>query len=167
MPLLRLTGPRDAPFPLDVLPASYRAATGPRMVSIPFAMKPSHPAGWNPPDSYASAKSIVGTSRPWARFLHQGIRDGVAKATFDVMPAVCTAGLVSKRDATSEISPAKLETRCHLRKVAGQTPNAFRPCLGLRPPLPAGSTAYYFNIDAGGLTVSSEYKPILLPSPNS
>ena len=152
MPLLWLTGPRDAHFPLDVQQASYRAAPGPRMVSIPFDMKHSHPAGWNPPDSYAFAKSIVETGRPWARFLHQRIRDGVAEATFDVMPAVTTATLISKRNADWEKSPAQLKT------TSGRVTASAR--------LPAGTTTYYFNIDAGGLTVSSEYQPIALPSPN-
>ena len=152
MPLLWLTGPRDAHFPLDVQQASYRAAPGPRMVSIPFDMKHSHPAGWNPPDSYAFAKSIVETGRPWAREVSQEIRDGVARVTFDVMPAVSTATLISKRDADWEKSPAQLKT------TSGRVTASAR--------LPAGTTTYYFNIEASGLTVSSEYQPIALPSPN-
>ena len=152
MPLLWLTGPRDVHFPLDVQQASYRIAPGPRLVSVPFDMKHSHPAGWNPPDSYAFAKSIVETGRPWARFLHQEIREGVAAATFAITPAVSAATLISKRDADWEESPAKLET----------TPGR----VTASAPLPAGTTAYYFNVDAGGLTVSSEYQPMVVPAPN-
>ncbi len=152
MPLLWLTGPRDAHFPLDVQQASYRAAPGPRMVSIPFDMKHSHPAGWNPPDSYAFAKSIVETGRPWAREVSQEIRDGIARVTFEVTSAVSAATLISKREADWEKSPAKLETSSG--RVTASAP------------LPAGTTAYYFNVDASGLTVSSEYQPIALPSPN-
>ncbi len=152
MPLLWLTGPRDAHFPLDVQQASYRAAPGPRMVSIPFDMKHSHPVGWNPPDSYAFAKSIVETGRPWAREVSQEIRDGIARVTFEVASAVSAATLISKRDADWEKSPAKLET------TSGRVTAS--------APLPAGTTAYYLNVDASGLTVSSEYQPIALPSPN-
>ena len=152
MPLLWLTGPRDAHFPLDVQQASYRAATGPRMVSIPFNMKHSHPAGWNPTESYAFARSVVETGRPWAREVSQEIRDGLACVTFEVTSAVSAATLISKRDADWEKSPAKLET------TSGRVTAS--------APVPAGTTAYYFNVDAGGLTVSSEYQPIPLPSPN-
>jgi dienelactone hydrolase len=152
MPLLWLTGPRDAHFPLDVQQASYRAAPGPRMVSVPFDMKHGHPPGWNPPDSYAFAKSVVETGRPWAREVSQENRDGTARVTFEVSRTVGNAVLISKRDAEWEKSPATLET------TPGRvTASAL---------LPAGATAYYFNVDAGGLTVSSEYQPIALPSPH-
>ena len=62
------------------------------------------------------------------------------------------ATLISKRDADWEKSPAKLETSSG--RVTASAP------------LPAGTTAYYFNVDASGLTVSSEYQPIALPSSN-
>ena len=63
MPLLWLTGPRDAHFPLEIQQASYRATPGPRLVSTPFDMKHGHPAGWEPPDSYAFARAVVETGR--------------------------------------------------------------------------------------------------------
>jgi dienelactone hydrolase len=152
MPLLWLTGPRDAHFPVDVQQASYRAAPGPRMVSIPFDMKHSHPAGWNPPDSYAFAKAIVETGRPWARERSHRHHDGTASVTFEVSRTVGSATLISKRDADWEKSPAKLET----------TPGRVTASV----PLPAGTTAYYFNFDASGLTVSSEYQAIAMPTLN-
>ncbi len=151
MPLLWLTGPRDAHFPLDVQQASYRAAPGPRMVSVPFDMKHSHPAGWNPPDSYAFAKSIVETGRPWARELSQENRAGTARVTFAVTREVSAATLVFKRAADWEKLPAQLETAS-----GGVTANAL---------VPLGTTAYFFNLVAGGLTLSSELQTVALPSP--
>ncbi len=154
MPLLWLTGPRDAHFPLDVQQASYRAAPGPRMVSIPYDMKHGHPAGWNPPDSYAFAKAVVATGRPWAREVSQEIRDGTARVEFDVTRAVVGATLVFQRNADWEKSPAQLETSPG-RAIATAA-------------VPAGTTAFYFNLDAAGLTLSSEYRvsPPASPSRN-
>jgi dienelactone hydrolase len=142
VPLLWLTGPRDAHFPLDVQQASYRAAPGPRMVSIPFDMKHSHGAGWNPPDSYAFAKSVVETGRPWARELTQKHRDGTARVEFDVTRTIRRATLVAKRSADWEEFPVALETAPG-RATASAS-------------VPPGTTAYYFNLETDGLTLSSE-----------
>jgi hypothetical protein len=146
MPLLWLTGPRDAHFPLDVQQASYRAAAGPRLVSVPFDMKHGHPPGWNPPDSYAFAKSVVETGRPWAREVSQEFRDGTARVAFETTRQVSAATLVFKRDADWEKLPAQLAT------ASGRTTASAS--------IPAGTTAYYFNLDAAGLTLSSELQTI-------
>lgn len=152
MPLLWLTGPRDAHFPLDAQQTSYRAAPGPRLVSIPFDMKHSHPAGWNPPDSYAFAKAVVETGRPWAREVSHEIRDANARVTFEVTREVTAATLVFKRAADWEKLPAQLET------ASGRvTATAI---------VPAGATAYFFNLDAAGLTLSSELQAVASPTPN-
>ncbi len=152
MPLLWLTGPRDAHFPLDAQQTSYRAAPGPRLVSIPFEMKHSHPAGWNPPDSYAFAKAVVETGRPWAREVSQEIRDAKARVTFEVTREVTAATLVFKRAADWEKLPAQLET------ASGRvTATAI---------VPAGATAYFFNLAAAGLTLSSELQAVASSTPN-
>ncbi len=151
MPLLWLTGPRDAHFPLEVQQASYRAAPGPRMVSVPFDMKHSHPAGWNPPDSYAFAKSIVETGRPWARELSHENRDGAARVAFEVARAVRGATLVAKGGGDWAQTAANLEIAPG-RAVASA-------------PLPAGTTAYYFNLAADGLTLSSELQTVARSAP--
>lgn len=144
LPMLWLTGPRDAHFPLEVQQASYHAAPGPRMVSVPFDMKHSHPAGWNPPDSYAFAQAVVETGRPWAREVTQSNRDGIARVEFEAARAVTSAKLVFKRGADWEQMPARLETTATRASASA--------------PVPAGATAYYFNLDAGGLTLSSELR---------
>jgi dienelactone hydrolase len=146
MPLLWLTGPRDAHFPLDVQQASYRAAPGPRMVAVPFDMKHGHGPGWNPPDSYAFAKAVVETGRPWAREVTQALRDGTARVEFESARAVRGATLVGQRGADWEQTPATLAS-------AGGRVTATAA-------LPAGTTAYYFNLDAGGPTLSSELQSL-------
>lgn len=146
MPLLWLTGPRDAHFPLDAQQTSYRAASGPRLVSIPFDLKHGHPPGWNPPDSYAFAKSVVETGRPWAREVSQESHDATARVTFEVTRQVSAATLVFKRATDWEKLPAQLET------ASGRvTATAI---------VPAGATAYFFNLNADGLTLSSELQTI-------
>ena len=142
MPLLWLTGPRDAHFPLDVQQASYRAAAGPRLISVPFDMKHGHPPGWSPPDSYAFAKSIVETGRPWAREVSQENRDGTAQVEFETTRTVSHAALIFKRDADWVQAPATLAASPG-RATASAS-------------VPAGTSAYYFNLDADGLTLSSE-----------
>ena len=153
MPLLWITGPRDAHFPLEVQQASYRAAAGPRLVCVPFDMKHSHPAGWNPPDSYAFAKAVVETGRPWARERTQEIRDGTARVSFEVTRTAKSATLIFKRDADWEKAPATLEASPGLVTATAT--------------VPVGATAYYFNVDAGGLTLSSELQTIAPRPPGS
>ncbi|HEX3871193.1 MAG TPA: acetylxylan esterase, partial [Pirellulales bacterium] len=76
MPMLWLTWLHDKHFPLDAQQASYRAAKGRRMVAVLPEMGHSHPAGWDPEDSYAFAKSVVATGKPWLREISQR-RDGI------------------------------------------------------------------------------------------
>lgn len=145
MPMLWLTGPRDQHFPLTVQQLSYRAAAGPRMVSVPLEMRHSHPAGWNPPDSYAFAQAVVATGRPWARETKQELRDGTASVGFEVARAVTRAALVYRRDGDWERAPAELTAPTTAEVHATAT-------------LPGGTSAYFFNLDAGGLTLSSEFR---------
>lgn len=148
MPLLWLTGPNDAHFPLEFQQASYRAAPGPRLVSAPFDMKHGHGAGWNPPDSYAFAKAVVATGRPWAREISREFVAGSARVMFEVVPAVDGGILVFRRGAGWEQAAAKVETSSG-RVTASAT-------------VPAGTTTYFFNLAAGGLTLSSELETVPL-----
>jgi hypothetical protein len=72
MPALWLSWPDDVHFPLTSQSASYRAAPGPHMAAILPGMKHGHPAGWNPPDSYAFAESVVREGKPWFRQTSDG-----------------------------------------------------------------------------------------------
>lgn len=146
MPLLWLTGPRDAHFPLEVQQASYRAAPGPRVVSVPFDMKHGHGAGWNPPDSYAFAKSIVETGRPWAREVGQGRNDSAAHVEFETTRRATAASVIVRRGTEWEKLPA----------VIAASPGRLR----FAAPVPADIAAYFFSVDFAGLTLSSELQTI-------
>ena len=152
MPLLWLTGPRDEHFPLDVQQASYRAAPGLRQISVPFDMKHGHQAGWLPPDSYAFAKAVVETGRPWARELTQKNQEGLAQVEFSVTRTVRSAVLIFKSDADWKQIPAQLKTNSG-RAVASAA-------------VPVGTSAYYFNLDADGVTLSSEFQAVALSTPS-
>jgi dienelactone hydrolase len=158
MPMLWLTWLRDAHFPLDVQQASYRAAAGPRLVAVLPEMGHSHSAGWNPPDSYVFAKSIVEGKSPWARLKEQLVEDGVAAAEFESQRTIQSAVLVYTADPGYtgrrhwQVTPAKLVAEGTRIRVSA--------------PLPRGTRAFFFNLDAGGPTASSEFTEIV-PDPAS
>jgi dienelactone hydrolase len=149
MPILWLTWLRDAHFPLDAQQTTYRAAAGPRMVAVLPGMGHSHQAGWKPPESYAFATSIVATGKPWAHQTMQDRDDGKIRVEFACTRPVKGAVLVHTTDLGFtgqrrwQTSPAEWETHgTHVRVSA---------------PLPPDTRAYFVNLDADGLTVSSEY----------
>ncbi|MFZ9345243.1 MAG: acetylxylan esterase, partial [Opitutales bacterium] len=98
MPVLWLSWPQDAHFPLGCQAEHYRKTPGPRMVSLISKMGHSHPAGWNPPDSYAFARSVVETGKPWGGSPSATTKDGQAIATFVSTKPITRAVLVSTTD---------------------------------------------------------------------
>jgi dienelactone hydrolase len=152
MPALWLTWLHDAHFPLDVQSASYRVALGPRQVAVLPEMGHSHPAGWNPPDSYAFAKAVVTTGKPWARQTQIVVKDHEARAAFECARPIASAVLFHTNDTgytgrrAWQQSPAKLEVSGGRVHVSAQ--------------LPDGTTAVFFNLAAGDVTASSDYTEI-------
>jgi cephalosporin-C deacetylase-like acetyl esterase len=158
MPILWLTWLRDPHFPLDAQQATYRAAAGPRTVAVLPDMGHSHQAGWKPPDSYAFAAAIVATGKPWARQVVQFFDEGTASAEFECARPVKSAVLIHTTDSgyTGKrrwlTAPAKWDAHGEGVRVSA--------------PLPRGTRAFFFNLDADGLTVSSEFTttaPVGLP----
>ncbi len=148
MPLLWLTGPRDQHFPLTAQQTSYRAAAGPRQVAVPFDMKHSHPAGWLPPDSYAFARAVVATGRPWARERAQTFRAGTARVEFETDRPLRQATLVFQRAGAWEKTAAAIEPGVDGLRVTASAA------------VPGDATAFFFNLEADGLTVSSELQTV-------
>jgi dienelactone hydrolase len=151
-PILWLTWLRDAHFPLDMQQATYRAAAGPRMVAVLPDMGHSHTAGWGPPDSYAFARAIVDGGAPWARMTRQGQEGELAFAEFAnerslrraVLFHTVDAGFTGRRVWNS--LPARTEGDGGRVRVSAM--------------LPPRTRAYFFNLEADGLTVSSEFTEI-------
>lgn len=156
MPMLWLSWPEDAHFPLDSQAASYRAASGPRMVALLPGMRHSHPAGWNPPDSYAFAKAVVREGRPWCTQTRLEVKEGAVEVRFasaltlDRASLIVTSGTGFTGQRTWTERPAEVKLRGGEWVVTST--------------LPPGSTAWFVNVRAGELTVSSEFQEIH-PSP--
>jgi dienelactone hydrolase len=152
MPVLWFSWPEDGHFPLDCQAACYRATPGPHMVSLIPGMKHSHPAGWNPPDSYAFAENIVSEGKPWCVQTGSQIKAGSVFVTFAATKPLDHAMLISTTDTGftgnrkwTEL-PAKLENQGNAWLVT--------------VPLPAATTSWFVNVRSGGLTVSSDYQAV-------
>ena len=152
LPVLWLSWPGDLHFPLDCQAETYRAAPGPRMVSLIPGMRHSHPAGWNPPDGHAFAESVVRDGRPWG--VQQAVRrDGAAVgAVFASARPLESAVLVSTTDRGFTGSRAWTETPATLVREGA----VWRAAAAL----PAGSTAWFMNVRAGGLTMGSDFQEV-------
>ena len=152
MPVLWLSWPQDAHFPLGCQAENYLKVPGPRMISLVTKMGHSHPAGWNPPDSYAFAKSVVETGRPWGESPSATLKDGTAVAVFHSTKPITRAVLVSTTDKGFTGTRQWVETPARAASGGGGTTAS--------APLPPGTTAWYVNAYVGDLTLSSDFQEI-------
>jgi cephalosporin-C deacetylase-like acetyl esterase len=152
MPVLWLSWPQDAHFPLGCQAEHYRQTPGPRMVSLVSKMGHSHPAGWNPPDSYAFAKSVVETGKPWGSSPSATTKEGYAIAVFHSSKPITKAVLVSTTDKGFTGTRMWVETPAAAASGGGGTTAS--------APLPSGTTAWYINAYADTLTLTSDYQEI-------
>lgn len=152
MPVLWLSWPQDAHFPLGCQAEHYRKTPGPRMVSLITKMGHSHPAGWNPPDSYAFAKSVVETGKPWGTSPSAKTESGTAIAVFHSTKPLTRAVLISTTDNGFTGTRKWVETPAMAASGGGGTT--------VSAPLPAGTRAWYINAYAGELTLTSDYQEV-------
>jgi len=150
MPALWLSWPKENHFPLTSQAASYQAMSGPYMVSLIPGMGHSHGAGWNPPDSYAFAKSVVEKGAPWCRQVEVRAANGMGQVKFASAKPLESAVLLSTVDSGFTGNRTWVESPAALRREGD---------VWVAPAeLPAGSTAWFINVLSGGLTVSSEFQ---------
>jgi hypothetical protein len=120
------------------------------MVSLIPGMKHSHPAGWNPPDSYTFAESVVRDGKPWCQQTSVKLESGAVHVQFTstkpldraVLIATTDTGFTGNRKWTE--SPAVLEERKSGWLVSAS--------------LSPGTTAWFVNVRSGGLTASSDFQ---------
>ena len=149
IPTLWLSWPEDQHFPLDKQASCYRAVSGLYLVSLIPGMRHGHMPGWNPPDSYAFANSVVKSGKPWGKQISLEIEQGRMIVFFESSSSLDEAILVSTTDTgitgkrTWAQSPAKLE------RQAGQWV--------VTATWPEGTTACFVNVKSGDLTLSSDY----------
>jgi hypothetical protein len=149
LPTLWFSWPNDKHFPLDSLATSYKAMSGPFMVSLLPGMKHSTRAAWTPPDSYAFAKSVVVDGRMWAQQTGSETKGNRFTASFKTTKPFDESVLISTVDTGFtglrkwKQTPAKLES-LNDEWVATAT-------------LPESTTAWFINLKSEKLTVSSEF----------
>ena len=150
MPVLWFSWPEDQHFALDCQAASYRAAPGPHMVSLIPGMKHGHGSGWNPPDSYAFAESIVREGKPWCAQTSVKVETGTASCEFTSAKTLDHALLISTTDTGFTGARKWIQSPAQLSEVG----KVWR----VTAPLPKGTTAWFINVHSGGLTASSEFQ---------
>ncbi len=150
MPTLWLSWPGDQHFPLDCQAACYRAMPGAYMVALVPGMKHSHAAGWNPPDSYAFAQSVVRDGRPWCRQTAAHLKEGAVNVSFASSKPLDRAVLISTSDAGVTGDRKWVESPAQLAKSGAEWI--------VTSPLPPGTTAWFVNVRSGKLTASSGFQ---------
>ena len=149
MPVLWLTWLHDVHFPLTSQRASYRAAGGARTVAVLPDMKHGHPAGWNPPDSYAFAESVLREGRPWLRQESLGVDRGRAVVEFSCSRIIDGAVLISTVESGYTGSRKWVETSATVEQRGAHT--------RIKAVLPPGTRAWMINVRSGNLTASSDF----------
>lgn len=152
MPTLWLSWPEDFAFSPISQAKNYHAMPGAYMVSLIPRMGHSHEKGWNPPDSYAFAESIVNTGRPWGGMVR------VEKAGADVAVEFRTDIAPEKAVLVSTTGAGFTGNRTWI-----ETPAAFRQNDGTwiaSAILPENTTAWFLNLTCSGLTLSSEFQTV-------
>ena len=152
IPVLWLSWPGEMAFPLDCQSACYRASPGPRMVSLIPGMNHSHRAGWDPPDSYAFADSVVRSGEPWLAQTSADLSEGRVRVQFTSAKALDSAALVWTSDTGLTGSRNWREGSATLEKEADRWL--------VIADLPEAATAWFVNVRSGDLTASSDYQEI-------
>jgi len=151
MPALWFSWPGDEHFPLDCQAVTYTAALGVRMVSLVPGMQHGHGPGWNRPESYAFADSVVSNGTPWCVQESVSASNGVASVTFvsakvpDQALLVWTADTGVTGDRTWTNTPAALVDGGGGSWTATAT-------------LPGETTAWFINALSGSLVASSDFQ---------
>ncbi len=152
IPVLWLTWPRDLHFPLDSLKGCYEKAPGVHMVSMIPGMKHSHAAGWNPPDSYAFAQSVISSGKPWCQ-QSNAVVDGMSgQVSFDTTKPISGANIIFTIDTGFTGTRNWQEFPAKFAQVEGKVVAS-----GTLQP---GTTAWFINILSDGLVASSDYQII-------
>ena len=152
MPLLWQSWPEDKHFPLDCQALSYKRPPGPRLISLRPGMGHGHAPPWNHADSYAFAKSVIETGKPWCKQTVVTTKNGTAKASFNSSKPFETAVLVSTCNLGVTGSRHWVESPASLRYDNGLwTATA---------PLPKDTTAWFLNCKVGDLIASTDFQQI-------
>jgi len=148
MPILWLSWPGETHFPLDRLKASYRSASGTRVLSLVPNMGHSHPAAWSRPESYEFAKSIVQTGIPWGVEVSMQSDGDLARAVFRSKRSINIANLIWTTDSGVSGERRWNSIAAEIVKEDGN--------YEIVAPVPPEATAYFMNAEAEGSIISSK-----------
>lgn len=148
LPTLWLSWTGDQHFPLDSFRNCYLAAPGAHMVALLPNMRHGHAPGWNPPDSYAFAESVVQTGAPWCRQLGVKVDGESARISFTSTKPIDKAVLISTSDIGFTGRRKWMDAPADFRQ------NKDRVIVNAT--LPSGTTAWFVNIHNAALVVSSD-----------
>ena len=125
------------------------------MLSLIPGMKHGHAAGWNPPESYAFAESIVKEGKPWCQQTEAILKDNTAEVSFVSSKPLERAVLISTADVGFTGSRKWIETPATIEKQGNEWK--------IKAGLPTSSTGWFVNVQSGDLTASSDYQELQLP----
>lgn len=153
MPAQWLSWPGDKHFALDKQARSYQATSGDTMVTLVPGMGHGHKPGWNAPDSYAFAQSVVAdpNGKPWCLSKSTVLKKNVVTASFTSSKTIESAILVSTTDSGATGSRKWTQTPAQLIKKTDGHWHA-------QATLPAETINWFINASSDGLTVSSKYQ---------
>lgn len=149
-PTLWFSWPNDKHFPLDSQAASYGAMKGPYMVSLLPGMKHSTPASYNPPDSYAFAKSVVEEGTPWCLQVDERIKGQKWEVSFESSKPLDRASLIFTNELGYPGSRKWKENVVDIKLLDGKWV--------VEVQVPADATGCVINVKSGELTASSNYR---------
>ncbi|MGB2351709.1 MAG: InlB B-repeat-containing protein, partial [Akkermansiaceae bacterium] len=150
-PMLWLSWPEDAHFPLDSQADCYRAAPGPHMVSLIPGMGHGHGAAWNRPESYAFADSIINDGTPWCQQQSANLSNGLATVEFSATKVLDHATIIVTLDSGFTGSRTWTETPANLISNGSGS-------YTVTAPIPDYATAWFINVHSGSLVASSDYQ---------
>ncbi len=152
LPTLWLSWTGDQHFPLDALSNCYRAVQGPRMVALVPNMRHGHAAGWNPPDSYAFAASVVQRGSPWCQQLGIDVKSETATVRFRSAESIEKATLIYTTDSGFTGRRKWKSTQLKFQQIKDR--------VTVTATLPPETTDWFINIHGGELVASSDFQEI-------
>jgi dienelactone hydrolase len=152
LPTLWLSWTGDLHFPLNSLRNCYLAAAGPHMTALLPNMRHGHAPGWNPPDSYAFAESVVQDGAPWCGQLGVKLDGGGSRISFTSTKPIDRAVLISTSDIGFTGRRKWTEAPAEFKQIKDR--------VIVNVTLPSETTAWFVSLHSGVLIASSDFMEI-------
>jgi dienelactone hydrolase len=149
MPMLWVSGTNDFAYPMDSLQKSYRLPKGPRTICLSVRMPHGHgPAGENPKEIHVFADGLLKRGVPLARIVKQGVRGGMAWATYESSAPIVKAEMTFTKDEGVWLNRDWKTAPADVDATAKRVTAA----------VPAGAKVFYLNLfDDRDCAVSTEH----------